>query len=84
MFKTAIEVESFIYSSYVNKYKMIPGGSDKFARKPQFTRQLLDGLGSPDKLQKNILITGSKGKGSLSILLAKILEGEGLESRFVY
>ena len=79
MLKTASEVESFIYSSYVNKCKMIPEGNDKFKRKPQLTRQLLDGLGSPDKSQKNIMITGSKGKGSLSILLAKILEKEGLK-----
>lgn len=79
MFRNGDEVESFIYSSYVNKYKEIPKGSDKFARKPYLTRQLLDAMDSPDRQQKNIMITGSKGKGSLSIILAKILEKEGLK-----
>lgn len=75
--QTGKEVESFIYSSYVNKHKNIMTGDDCFARMPRLTRELLDYFGAPDNESKNILITGSKGKGSLSYLLAKILEGEG-------
>ena len=79
MFKNAKEVEEYIYSSYVNRYPNIPKGDDVFSRNPHLTRMLLDDLGGVDKKQKNIMITGSKGKGSLSVILAKILEGHGLK-----
>lgn len=77
MFKTAKEVEQFIYSSYVNHYKDIPGGEDVHVRNPRIARDLLDRMGALDRKQKNIMITGSKGKGSLSVLVAKILQGHG-------
>lgn len=79
MFKNGREVEEFIYSSYVNRHKDIPKGDDSFSRNPHITRRILDELGSLDKKQKNIMITGSKGKGSLSVILAKILESHGLK-----
>lgn len=77
MLKNAEEVETFIYSSYVNRYKNIPSGDDSFVRSPHHTRRLLDEMGARDRHQKNIMITGSKGKGSLSLLLSKILEAQG-------
>lgn len=80
MFKSAKEVEEYIYSSYVKRYRDIPKGDDIFTRTPYITRRLLDELGGLDKKQKNIMITGSKGKGSLAVILAKILEGHGLKA----
>lgn len=77
MFNNKKEVEEFIYSSYVKRYKDIPGGTDNFTRNPHLTRRMLDELGATDRLQKNIMITGSKGKGSLSVMVAKILENHG-------
>lgn len=79
MSKSSKEVEEYIYSSYVKRYKDIPRGDDIFTRNPYITRKFLDELGELDKKQKNIMITGSKGKGSLSVILAKILEGHGLK-----
>lgn len=77
MFKDKNEVEQFIYSSYVNRYKDIPTGGDAFIRNPHLARKMLDELGAVDKLQKNIMITGSKGKGSLTVMIAKLLEAHG-------
>lgn len=77
MFRNKKEVEEYIYSSYVKRYKDIPSGTDTFTRNPHLTRKMLDELGAVDRLQKNIMITGSKGKGSLSVMVAKILENHG-------
>lgn len=77
MFKNSQDVARFIYSSYVSHYKDIPGGDDVHVRNPHLARQLLDRMGALDRKQKNIMITGSKGKGSLSVLVAKILEAHG-------
>ncbi len=77
MFKNIKEVEEFIYSSYVNRYTTIPSGTDTFIRNPNIAREMLDYLGAVDRKQKNIMITGSKGKGSLSVMIAKILEAHG-------
>ncbi len=79
MFKYIKEVEDYIYSSYVKRHKDIPNGPDDFTRNPHITREMLDYLGAVDKKQKNIMITGSKGKGSLSVMVAKILEGQGFK-----
>lgn len=40
MFTTVKEVKLFIYSSYVNRYKMILKGSDKFTKNPQLKKAL--------------------------------------------
>lgn len=77
MLRTVQEVEQFIYSSYVKRYKEIPGGDDSGVRSPHLTRRMLDEMGGKDRFMNNIMITGSKGKGSLSLMLAKILEGQG-------
>ncbi|QRN86099.1 hypothetical protein JR334_02400 [Clostridia bacterium] len=67
------DVETLAYRSYMRLYPNIPKGLDKNVRKPELTRQLLNDLGVRDKTMHNIMITGSKGKGSLAVLLAKIL-----------
>lgn len=77
MFENLKEVEEFIYSSYVNRYRDIPKGTDTFTRNPHIARKMLDELGALDRKQKNIMITGSKGKGSLSVMVAKLLEAHG-------
>ncbi len=42
-------------------------------KKPELTRQLFQLLNSPDKGQKFILVTGSKGKGSTSRMISSLL-----------
>jgi dihydrofolate synthase / folylpolyglutamate synthase len=72
------DVENFIYSSYIRAAKSIPAGlPDKETRNPAFTKKLLRMLDNPDAKQRNILITGSKGKGSVSRMLSKLLEVHG-------
>lgn len=79
MLKNINEVEELVYSSFMEKQGIIKAGEDQFTRNPRFTRDLLNILGAKDIKQKNIMITGSKGKGSLSIILSKILESQGLK-----
>lgn len=56
---------------------IIKGLPDKDTRNPIYTRMLLDKVGSPDLKQYNILVTGSKGKGSVSRMLSSILQAHG-------
>ncbi|MEI7884292.1 MAG: Mur ligase family protein [Clostridia bacterium] len=78
MFKTIEEASNYIYKSYVDTYQKINRElSDEFTRKNYLCLDLLEETGRPDIDQHNILVTGSKGKGSISIILAKILEGQG-------
>lgn len=46
-------------------------------RNPKYAIELIRRLGNPDKGQYNIKVTGSKGKGSVSKLIASILESQG-------
>ena len=50
---------------------------DRDTRNPILTKKLLNSLGDPDTKQRNILITGSKGKGSVSRMISKLLEVHG-------
>ena len=78
MIKDKSEAEFLIYRSYVNKIRHLNTNQpDQFFRHPINTRHLLDQLGSPDLFGINILVTGSKGKGSVSRMIAKILETHG-------
>lgn len=78
IFTNIKEVENFIYESYMKASPNIPSGlPDKDTRNPIFTRKLLDNLGQPDHKQYNILVTGSKGKGSASRLISSILQAHG-------
>lgn len=54
------------------------GDGDAVVRRPELTRRLLDLAGQPDRGQPVVLVTGSKGKGSVSRLIAALLEEHGL------
>lgn len=71
------EAIHFLYSSYNRLSKVRHTGYDRDVRNPHWTRELLDRLGSPDRTGYNISVTGSKGKGSHSILVAGILQQMG-------
>ena len=75
-FTTALEAENFIFSSYLRVESQLTG-PDALTRLPALTRRLLDRLGRPDSRFTPILVTGSKGKGSISLLTAKLLEALG-------
>lgn len=65
---------AFIYSSYLKAEKYLDYNlPDKFKRNPEFTRFILDQAGYADT-QTNILVTGSKGKGSVSVMISEILQ----------
>ncbi|MGI6113125.1 MAG: bifunctional folylpolyglutamate synthase/dihydrofolate synthase [Mahellales bacterium] len=78
MIKDVKDVDYFVYDSYmkalpfINKYDL-----DAKVRTPELTRTILDEIGSPDADQVNILVTGSKGKGSVSRILSKVLQSLG-------
>ncbi len=76
--KTISEVEDYVYESYDRAYPNIDFKQpEKNYRNPEFTRQILDMLDRPDHGQYNILVTGSKGKGSVSRMVSGLLEGQG-------
>ncbi|MEN8907783.1 MAG: Mur ligase family protein [Clostridiales bacterium] len=78
IFKNRNEVENYIYKSYMRAVKNIDKNlPDKDTRNPQLTKKILNLLGDPDLNQKNIMVTGSKGKGSVSRIIAKLLEAHG-------
>lgn len=68
------------YLSYNEAKPLIGSGPDRQIRHPEWTRKLLNRLGNPDTHGYNIAVTGSKGKGSHSILLAAILEKCGFKT----
>lgn len=72
-----MSVEDFIYSSFGRARPYIPAKTDDHIRKPQFASQILGGLGHPESGLPMILVTGSKGKGSVSRMIAFLLEQLG-------
>ncbi len=46
-------------------------------RHPEYTTQLLRALGRPDQALRNVMVTGSKGKGSTALLIARLLRARG-------
>lgn len=66
-----------VYQSYNRAKPFIGKGFDRDIRHPEWTRKLLDDFGRPDSRAYNVAVTGSKGKGSHSILLAAILQRLG-------
>ncbi len=73
MIETIDDVETLVYRSYMRIYPDIPRGLDRDVRHPEYTRHLLDAGGALDREMNNILVTGSKGKGSVSLLLASCI-----------
>lgn len=77
-FLTVDEAVSYILESEQSAAKLINVDlPHEKIRNPQHTRELLRLLGNPDKKQFNIKVTGSKGKGSVSKLIACTLESQG-------
>ncbi len=76
VFQTAAQAEDFIFSSYMQVAANLTG-PDAQTRHPWLARRLLDELGQPDRKFSSILVTGSKGKGSIALLTAKLLQGLG-------
>jgi len=77
--QTMQDAENIIYQSYLRAHPHIHKMKDAEVRKPGLTRKLLDLLGSPDNNERFVLVTGSKGKGSTSMILASLLQFHGLK-----
>lgn len=77
MFQTVNEVIDFIYNSYNQAVRQAKKSQTSAYKHNTNSRVLLDALGKPDMDQVNILVTGSKGKGSTSRILAEILQAHG-------
>lgn len=67
------EAEDLIYHSYLRAIGHITEVKDENVKRPELTRRLLDLLGAPDKGQRFILVTGSKGKGSTARFISSLL-----------
>ncbi|MBS4174999.1 Mur ligase family protein [Bacillus sp. FJAT-49736] len=76
---TMLAAENLIYQSYLRAHPNIQETEDAKVRLPHLTRRLLDMIGSPESGQRFVLVTGSKGKGSTSMLLASLLQYHGLK-----
>lgn len=66
-----------VYESYRQLPAWRRSGFDRDVRHPIWTRRILNQLGKPDVEAYNVTVTGSKGKGSHSILIAAILQQAG-------
>lgn len=75
--QTVNMVEQWIYASFMAARPHLRETLDAFVRRPEWTRFLLDQLDSPDHSAVNVAVTGSKGKGSTSVMLAAILRTHG-------
>lgn len=62
---------NLIYRSFSQHGRHIVNDQD---RHPEHTANLLDSLGRPDRNAANILVTGSKGKGSTALYTAALWE----------
>ncbi|MGF7186157.1 dihydrofolate synthase/folylpolyglutamate synthase [Desulfitispora alkaliphila] len=78
MFTKVEEVVDFVYKSYNVTSPEAKSGKDELTRNPEFTKQLLSMLGSPQSGMRVVTVAGSKGKGSTSRMIAKLLEDHGL------
>jgi dihydrofolate synthase/folylpolyglutamate synthase len=73
-----MRAEDFIYASYMEALPHLHSKKrDQEVRKPELGRKLLRDLGSPEKGLPIILVSGSKGKGSVSRMISFLLEGMG-------
>jgi len=82
------EVMDFVYDSYftrqeVSRARPLDGShpqDDRNNRRPDLALSMLQALNRPDKKGVNVLVTGSKGKGSVSRLLEGILRTHGFKT----
>ena len=74
-FSTTADVVDFVFESF-NRVGHLTG-PDSVTRRPDLTRVLLRDLGQPAADRPAVLIAGSKGKGSTSVLTARVLEAAG-------
>lgn len=67
------EAENYVYQSYLKAAQFQDSQiKDEFKRKPQFSKNIIEELsGTPC-----VVVTGSKGKGSVSCMIAQILQSE--------
>ena len=67
------EAENYVYQSYLKAARFQDSQiKDAFKRKPQFSKKIIEELsGTPC-----VVVTGSKGKGSISSMIAQILQSE--------
>lgn len=74
---TRTEAENYIYESYLEAEKewdySVP---DSVKRHPELSRPVLTSLDYKRKVP-TVLVTGSKGKGSVACMIAQILSGSG-------
>ena len=77
----AYQAINFIYRSYVQAQPHIaPGLLDIYKRHPVYCRRLLLALGLDLARPPSVLITGSKGKGSTSAIIASLLQAAGYKT----
>lgn len=75
--QTAEMAEQWIYASFMAARPHLTDTLDENVRRPEWTRYLLDQCDSPDGSAVNVTVTGSKGKGSTSVMLAAMLRAYG-------
>lgn len=73
MIITKQDAVDLIYASY-NKT------NQRAVRNQQAARKLLNEIGSPDRRQAIVLVTGSKGKGSTASFISSLLETHGYKT----
>lgn len=72
-----MNIEDFIYRSFGNARPYFTQQTDEHTRHPRFAKAILEQLGLLKKRVPTILVTGSKGKGSVSRMIAFLLERAG-------
>jgi dihydrofolate synthase / folylpolyglutamate synthase len=77
--RTLHEAEDLVYQSYMRAKDHIPADNDAKTRDISLTKRLLALAGNPDQGSRTILVTGSKGKGSTSRLIATLLKEAGFK-----
>ncbi|WP_404444147.1 hypothetical protein LG307_16295 [Sutcliffiella horikoshii] len=78
-FQTMKEAVPYIYSSLLKAKPFQDEENDALTRAPYLTKELLSKLNLIPSCDKVILVTGSKGKGSTSRMIAAILRIMGLK-----
>ncbi|MDY0324115.1 MAG: Mur ligase family protein, partial [Candidatus Carbobacillus sp.] len=70
-------IDDWMYASYMRAHPFITGKNDAKTRHPELTSLLLERLGRPDVGIPAVVITGSKGKGSVAALTFFVLRAAG-------